>query len=272
MSDEDEPPSKADQAGNTMIVPGLGHKGKNIGVVGVWRTGNAAKPFDMRYQLVRLGEEYLTPKDREKDHPITKLMEEYAKEIKTGDYLHRYPQTGIHELHRLCEEDDDYKQPGWFGLMVSKEVKYVGSAACKKCHSQAYKIWEDSKHAQAYQTLVDAKRPSLRQYDAECIVCHTIGFTKKSGFVDADATPKLMNVGCESCHGPGSPHLDDNYDKKILSRMNPSKAKSDESETDKKRRIFRLQDFCQKCHDQENDVHWDFDKRWPDIVHPEPKH
>jgi hypothetical protein len=118
---------------------------------------------------------------------------------------------------------------------------------------------------------VDAKRPELRQYDAECIICHTIGFTQKSGFVDADATPKLKNVGCESCHGPGSPHLADNYDKKVLALMNPFKAKPDETELQKKRRLLQLQDSCRKCHDLENDVNWDFDKRWPDVVHKEPK-
>ena len=170
MSDEDEAPSKADQAGKTMIVPGLGHKGKNIGVVGVWRTGKSDKPFELRYQQVRLGEEFLTHKDKEKEHPITKLMEEYAKEVQTGDYLSKYPQSRMHPLHGVFKDDEENKD---------KEVKYVGSGACRQCHKEVYKIWENSKHARAYQTLVDAKRPSLRQYDAECIVCHTIGFTEQ---------------------------------------------------------------------------------------------
>ncbi|HEY1861932.1 MAG TPA: multiheme c-type cytochrome [Gemmataceae bacterium] len=255
MSDEDEAPSKADQLGKTMIVPGLGHKGKNIGVVGIWRTGKPDKPFELRYQQVRLGEEFLTPKDQEKDHPITKLMEQYTKELKDGDYLHKYPHTGLHELQR--------KFP---------EAKYVGSSACQSCHKEAFKIWMGSNHAHAYKTLVErAKRPSLRQYDGECVVCHTIGFKDQAGFVDETTTPKLINVGCESCHGPGSPHLEDNYDKEILALMNPDKAKPDETEIQKKRRTLRLQDFCRKCHDQENDVNWDFDKRWPDIVHMETK-
>jgi hypothetical protein len=254
MSDEDEAPSKADQSGKTMIVPGLGHKGKNIGVVGVWRTGKADNPFELRYQQVRLGEEYMTPKDQEKNHPITKLMEEYTKQVKTDEYLGKYQHMGLHEIQR--------KFPG---------AKYVGSSACKTCHKEAYKVWEESKHARAYKTLLEAKRPALRQFDGECLVCHTIGFKDQTGFVNEEATPKLINVGCESCHGPGSPHLEDNYDKDVLALMNPDKAKPDETEIQKKRRILRLQDFCRKCHDQENDVNWDFDKRWPDVVHKEPK-
>ena len=65
--------------------------------------------------------------------------------------------------------------------------------------------------------------------------------------------------------------MEDNYDKKVLALMNPFKAKPDETEIQKKRRVLQLQDSCRKCHDQENDVNWDFDKRWPDIVHKEPK-
>jgi hypothetical protein len=255
MSDEDEAPSKADQAGKTMIVPGLGHKGKNIGVVGVWRTGKADNPFELRYQQVRLGEEFKTPKDQEKDHPITRLLDEYAKQVKSDDYLGKYPHTGLHEIQR--------KFPG---------AKYVGSSACKTCHKESYKVWEGSLHAKAYERLVKNGKPqNLRQFDGECVVCHTIGFKDQTGFVNEKATPKLINVGCESCHGPGSPHLEDNYDKEILALMNPDKAKPDETEIQKQRRILRLQDFCRKCHDQENDVNWVFDKRWPDIVHKEPK-
>ena len=28
--------------------------------------------------------------------------------------------------------------------------------------------------------------------------------------------------------------------------------------------------FCQSCHDIENDVHWNFEKRWPQIIHTTP--
>jgi hypothetical protein len=254
QSDAELAPSKVEQVGNTTLVPGLGHKGKEIGVLGVYRTGNAKNPFEMRYQLVSLGEEYLTPKDEEKGHPILKLMEEYTLELKTGDYLHKFP--------RNRPIPAEFK-----GL----DAEYVGSDACKSCHKHAYKIWADSKHANAYKTLEEAQRPTNRQYDGECIVCHTIGFTQKTGFVDVKTTPKLMNVGCESCHGPGSAHIKAKHNLAIHDLMNPYKAKPEETPAQNKVRVQRLNDFCQKCHDQENDVHWNFVKRWPEIEHMEPK-
>jgi hypothetical protein len=145
-------------------------------------------------------------------------------------------------------------------------ARYVGSANCKSCHKEAYKIWEKSGHAHAYQTLEEARKPSLRQYDGECIVCHVVGFTNKTGFTDAQTTPKLKGVGCESCHGPGSPHLDDNYDTSIQELMNPYKTKLEETPVQKKQRTLRLDIFCQKCHDQDNDVNWSIDK-WEKIIH-----
>jgi Cytochrome c554 and c-prime len=261
LSDAEDAPSKPESVGKTRIVS-LGHKGKSVWVVGVWRTGKAEKPLELRYQMIRLTEDFLSSQDKVNDHPIVKLMEDYAHEVKTGDYLHKYKQTGIHPLHELYK--DDPKKKDW-------EVYYVGSEKCKKCHEKSYDVWEHSKHAEAYQTLMKATRPSLRQYDAECIVCHTIGFTQKGGFVDADATPKLVNVGCESCHGPGSLHIRDKKDKKVQALMNPYKAPPGETEEQKTTRLRRLNWFCQKCHDQENDVNWDFDKRWPDVVHKEAK-
>src|SRR5262249_8041783 len=100
-------------------------------------------------------------------------------------------------------------------------ASYVGSEACAACHNKdpknnhgkrdAYAIWLESKHAHAYKTLETAKNPSLRQFDGECLKCHTIGFGYKTGFVD-EATDvangiSLKNVGCESCHGPCSDHV-----------------------------------------------------------------
>ncbi len=88
LSQEDEPSSNAVIIKNpktkaeSMLI-GLGHKGKFVGVVGVWKTGNAAKPFDFRYQLVELTEEFLTPAGKERDNPITKRMEKYTAELKS---------------------------------------------------------------------------------------------------------------------------------------------------------------------------------------------
>jgi hypothetical protein len=252
LCDDDEGSSQAEKVGATMIVS-VGHKGKNVGVVGVF-PGDKQHPFTLRYQQVLLGEEFKTPDDQRDAHPIVKLMERYTKELKDNDYLHKYGQSS----HAL--------QVAMAGVTPS----YVGSDRCKKCHEFAYDRWKKSKHAHAYQTLVDVKQPGLRQYDGECVVCHVTGFGYKTGFVDDAATPKLKDVGCESCHGPASEHVRQPNNPQWHALLNPWKPKEKEKEEEKKQRTLLIDQACQKCHDPENDVHWIFDKRWPDVDHPTP--
>ena len=47
--------------------------------------------------------------------------------------------------------------------------------------------------------------------DAACLRCHTTGYSKPGGFVDAGTTPHLAGVGCEMCHGAGGTYLQDQY-------------------------------------------------------------
>jgi len=84
------------------------------------------------------------------------------------------------------------------------EPTYVGSERCAGCHDQAFAVWAKSGHARAMQTLVS----NQQDFNPKCLPCHTIGYQKKSGYVDPKSTPTLVNVGCESCHGPGSRHLE----------------------------------------------------------------
>jgi hypothetical protein len=233
------------------MIIAVGHKGRYVGVVGAYRTGRAERPFDLRYQLAALGEEYETPEGKEKTNPVMELMEKYAQAVKDGNFLAQYPQR----KHPL---QVDYP-----------EATYVGSEACKKCHKAAYKVWENSAHAHAYHSLETAKHPGLRQYDGECVACHVVGFGYQGGFKDEVATAKLKNVGCESCHGPGSLHVKGDATAKMRALLNPFKEKEGESAEEKTRRINLMDQACQHCHDQDNDVHWDFKKKWPQIAHPE---
>src|SRR5207249_3148169 len=89
-------------------------------------------------------------------------------------------------------------------------LSYVGSQACQNCHAAAFVKWTGTSHSTALNALEKvAKRPSLRQYDPECVVCHTVGFGYNTGYESEKKTPQLMHVGCESCHGPGSGHRAD---------------------------------------------------------------
>jgi hypothetical protein len=208
---------------------------------------------------VEMSEDFLTPADKEAGHPILKLMDEYTATLKTDDYLAKYTQSA----HPSQAAASEFSMP-----------MFVGSERCKDCHDHAYKVWKESDHFHAYKTLVeDAKRPSNRQYDPECIVCHTVGFGFRTGFQNADKTPKLKDVGCESCHGPASLHVNSPNDEALAAALNPWRAPEKETDVEKKRRIGRIDAMCQHCHDSENDVNWTrdgFEKRWEKVAHPTP--
>jgi hypothetical protein len=115
---------------------------------------------------------------------------------------------------------------------------------------------------------VQAKSPSLRQFDGECIVCHTVGFGYESGYKNERDTPHLKNVGCESCHGPASEHVKNPRNPRWYSILNPWKAPQNETAVQKQARQLRVDLFCQGCHDIDNDVKYKFEQRWPLVAHP----
>lgn len=244
LSEFEEPASTPQRVGETMVVA-PGHKGRYVGVVGVSRTGKAERPFDFHYQLASMSEDYETPADKVKDHAILSLMEQYAQELKRDNYLKKYGQTS-HPIQ-----------------VAQAKATYVGSHTCEKCHANEYAVWHGSAHRHAYETLEKASRPSLRQYDAECVVCHVVGFGYQGGFTEAERTPLLKGVGCESCHGPASLHVSDSKNAQFREALNPWKALPGEVEA---KRIGRIEQSCVKCHDTDNDVHWSFDK-WKKIAH-----
>ena len=101
--------------------------------------------------------------------------------------------------------------------MGQAENKFVGVAKCKACHSVeklgglAYKVWEKTPHAKAYETLLGDAAKKIAQEKGlkvapseapECLKCHVtgggaaknvdVGFKKEDG------------VTCEACHGAAS--------------------------------------------------------------------
>ncbi|HTK31768.1 MAG TPA: multiheme c-type cytochrome [Candidatus Saccharimonadaceae bacterium] len=79
---------------------------------------------------------------------------------------------------------------------------FVGVEVCSRCHTQEAEQWKTTKHAQAWQTLVDAKKDAT----PECVSCHVVGYKQAGGFQNGTETPKLGNVQCENCHGMGTNH------------------------------------------------------------------
>ncbi len=102
---------------------------------------------------------------------------------------------------QLVKEEDLLEKQLRFSL--PNGLKYTGSESCKLCHDYEYEKWSAKVHAHAYATLEKVGS----QFDPECIVCHVVGFEYESGFISEGKTDYLKNVGCESCHGPGSEHI-----------------------------------------------------------------
>jgi hypothetical protein len=80
---------------------------------------------------------------------------------------------------------------------------YVGSARCQTCHAPAYAWWTQHAHGRAYTTLEQVHK----QFNLSCVSCHVTGYGKPGGSTVVN-NQGLTHVGCESCHGPGSLHVD----------------------------------------------------------------
>jgi hypothetical protein len=131
---------------------------------------------------------------------------------------------------------------------VQPHNTYAGTQSCAQCHPSAYKTWSETGHARAFATLTAFKADA----DPNCIGCHTVGFGTASGFRRAAATDSpFLNVGCESCHGPGGEHV---------------KARQSGGEVTTHFRPVGAGD-CQRCHHGEFSRPFDYATFWPDIAH-----
>ncbi len=143
---------------------------------------------------------------------------------------------------------------------------YVGSKSCKKCHSAVeHKTWAKTKMGQAFETLKpgNAKEAKAKHkldpekdytQDVTCLKCHTTGFGHESGYFIPDAgdkkavrkAKKLENVGCESCHGPGSGYA------KLFKEIQSSKRKYKIEELYAVGLRQITKETCTSCHNEDN--------------------
>jgi Cytochrome c554 and c-prime len=284
LSPDSEPPEAPETVagadGQKTFLVRVGHKGRYVGVVGAFKRPDGG--FDLKYELAPLGEQHVTPGGEDaarRANPALPLLDDYAARVKARNLMGKFPQLpppGQAENPKL-------------------NLVYVGSEACAKCHAAESAKWAESKHAHALDALEKvAKRPSLRQYDGECVVCHTVGFGYKTGYRDELTTPNLKHVGCESCHGPGSGHAADPKDAKYLALQSPWRqekadrlpdaatvealAKLTPAEREKaplrpaeRRTVAAVGRACASCHDTENDPQFDLFVYWPKVIHPAKK-
>lgn len=122
------------------------------------------------------------------------------------------------------------------------EAAFIGTAACKECHEEAFPVFEASKHAHAYETLEQKNK----QFHLDCVGCHVTGWQQPGGVCRIDKVSDREDVGCESCHGPGSLHAEDPDVGNI--------------------RLTADEPLCVSCHDRENSPHFEFEKYMAQIL------
>jgi len=123
---------------------------------------------------------------------------------------------------------------------------YVGTEECANCHSEAFELWEGTRHAHAWKTLTDLGK--AQNYD--CIGCHVTGWDKPGGATMGHHEP-FQNVQCETCHGPGSLHMEADGD-------------------DQRRTIPRVPDdsLFKGCHNEKHSDTFAFEAYLRDVTGP----
>ena len=238
-----EPPGQAEEIrkGGTKLIL-VGEKGMYAVVLGMY--DDPKNP--LRYQRVTLDSRF--PASPE----MTALMSAYQGQLKDlglgGLGIHAQP-------HPLREPNGDF----------------VGTDACTKCHEESYRVWKKSSHSHAFATLQNVV-PS-RTFDPECISCHTVGWNPsafypyQTGYLSEKETPKLTNVGCEDCHGPGQWHVRaenvGTKDEKLAARKSVVITKEESADPNSRKQN------CWSCHDLDNSPEFKFDLYWPFVKHYE---
>lgn len=220
----------------------VGTKGMYVGVVGVF--DDTESPI--RYQRVPLDSRFTDSED------MLKLLASYQQQLK---------QLGLEGL-------------GIRPIAHPTGHQFVGSAKCGECHTDAYEVWADSRHAHATQTLVTPpeRYEVPRHYDPECLSCHVTGWDAQrylpfeSGYLGLEKTPAMHNVSCENCHGPGSAH--------VAAQSGEGNFTAAEVAALTQQMILPLDEArqtCLQCHDLDNspDFHTEgaFERYWEKIAH-----
>lgn len=124
--------------------------------------------------------------------------------------------------------------------MLLHATGFSGNEACVPCHEQQNETWMLTSHARAFDTLVRhgaAAKP-------DCVGCHVVGWQQPGGYTIAPPTPHLENVGCETCHGRGGPHL------------SPDFVRNGDYES-----------VCASCHDQKHSLGFAYATFLPRVSH-----
>ncbi|MBI1912919.1 MAG: hypothetical protein HYS21_13080 [Deltaproteobacteria bacterium] len=193
-------------ANGAIIVSGY-PQGKELGILTLL--------FNEKGKLVKSGNRWQPlGKDIKEDANVRSVLNEYDAKVA-----------------ELSKEDDRKTASG---------SQYIGAVNCVVCHRPFIDDWMGTRHSGAFASLVKVGKSQ----DPECVKCHVVGFGE-GGFKGMQSTPELVNVQCESCHGPGREHAND-YSKP----MRPI-----------------TESVCLKCHTKANSPDFEFQKYYDKINH-----
>lgn len=236
------PPRPVPIDGSDRWLVEIGHKGMYVGVIGLFDGGEE----QVRYELVPLDARF------EDSHDMIQVLANYQGLLKS---------LGLEGLEVRTQSHPSGH-------------KFVGSNQCAACHSAATKVFEQTPHAHALDTLV--KLDPQRHFDPECLSCHVTGwepqrfFPFTGGYLDLEKTPNLQHNGCENCHGPGSAHV----------AAETGETQVNDGQRESLRDALRMtleqaEKKCQECHDLDNSPHFNFNDLskpeepayWPKVEH-----
>ncbi|RMH60697.1 MAG: cytochrome C554 [Calditrichaeota bacterium] len=158
---------------------------------------------------------------------------------------------------------------------VAAQNKYMGADKCKMCHKkpsqgEQYKIWKNSAHARAYETLGTAKAKKYAvergiddpQKSDKCLKCHVTAYNVDKKYL-GKKYKKTDGVACESCHGAGEKY----YKKKTMKKLFAKKIKPESVGL-----TIPDEKVCLRCHNNESPGFkgFDYKKYYEKIKHPIP--
>jgi len=181
----------------------------------------------------------------------TRLFFDGSTKARAVSYMHhlsaRYPDdermldfTNV-VAARLNAQTAARRQAAEEAKTSAARAPFAGAAACGACHAAEHEQWRGTGHARAFDVLHAQKR----ERDLACLTCHVTGAGEEGGFRDPEASPQLVGVTCESCHGPGAEHA---------ARPARGYGKTDVSS-------------CIGCHNRQNSPGFDYYAYLPKVVH-----
>ncbi len=211
LASEDEQFAQPHRRGTTLILR-AGTRGQRIGTLNLSPDANGSWRID--------------------SHRVIELDDSTPDSARLADWYQQY-EAALKEDYEAREKQ---------ALEHRGAGEFVGDAICGICHSKEKAQWQQTRHARAYDSLVAVGK----QFDANCVGCHVVGFGQPGGFYSTHAKPDLRQVGCEACHGPAKAHQTNGGTKPL---------------------VAVTEAVCTTCHNRQHSPQFDLKTYLPQVNH-----